>query len=86
MLLCAPAQNEITFKNAKAFKKDYYTYYVKMCRRLAKEGKVPAEHKDTLKDNLVSALEWIEANFDSLQVRCDPLCRCSPTCCFVRPH
>ena len=29
---------------------------------------VPAEHKDSLKDNLQNAMKWIEANFSSLQV------------------
>ncbi len=29
---------------------------------------VPAEHKDSMKDNLIKALAWIEANFGSLQV------------------
>ncbi len=61
------SQNEVGFKNMKEFKKDYYTYFVAMCRRLAKEGKVPAEHREALKDNLKAALGWIEANFSSLQ-------------------
>eukprot|EP00353_Schmidingerella_taraikaensis_P004273 CAMPEP_0185581740 /NCGR_PEP_ID=MMETSP0434-20130131/18865_1 /TAXON_ID=626734 ORGANISM="Favella taraikaensis, Strain Fe Narragansett Bay" /NCGR_SAMPLE_ID=MMETSP0434 /ASSEMBLY_ACC=CAM_ASM_000379 /LENGTH=187 /DNA_ID=CAMNT_0028200353 /DNA_START=35 /DNA_END=598 /DNA_ORIENTATION=+ len=60
-------ENEITFKNFKAFRKDYYIYFVNACKRLMKEGKVPDESKDTLKDNLKLAMEWIKENFDSLQ-------------------
>ncbi len=37
--LCARDQNEVSFKNIREFKKDYYTYFVNMCRKLAKEGK-----------------------------------------------
>ncbi len=78
------SQNEVTFGSIKEFKKSYYGYFVAMCRRLAKDGKVPAEHKDTLKDNLIAALTWIEANFDSLQVRlCVWLCTRALVCVRV---
>jgi len=60
-------ENEVSFSSFSKFKKDYYQYYVAMCRQLAKDGKVPAEHKETLKDNLKSALAFIEANFSSIQ-------------------
>ena len=60
-------ENEVTFSSFKKFKKEYFIFFVNMCKRLAKEGKIPAEHKDSLKDNLKNALKWIEANFDSLQ-------------------
>ena len=67
-LLSLLVQNEVSFSSFSKFKKDYYQYYVAMCRQLAKDGKVPAEHKETLKDNLKSALAFIEANFSSIQV------------------
>ena len=60
-------ENEVTFKSFKKFKKEYFTFFVGMCRRLAKEGKVSEEQKEALKDNLKNAMLWIEANFDSLQ-------------------
>ena len=72
-------ENEVSFKSFKEFKRDYYAYFVAMCRRLAKEGKVSAEYRESLKDNLMAAMRFIEANFDSLQVCvCD--CPCAACC------
>jgi hypothetical protein len=45
----ALAQNEIKFKSFREFKNSYFKFYVDMCRRLTKEGKVMPEYKEQLK-------------------------------------
>jgi len=60
-------ENEVSFPSFKAWKDDYYQYYVNMVKRLSKEGKVPAEYAATIKDNLKAVMEFVKANFKSIQ-------------------